>query len=46
MVLSKMEVRKLSVLLSIVEQIAIWGAGVASMGMSYEPKVPESLCRN
>lgn len=33
----------MNLLLAILEQIAIWGAGAASLSYGYQPKTPECL---
>lgn len=33
----------LDLLISVVEKVAIWGAGAASIGVTYQPRTPECL---
>lgn len=32
-------------IVSLVELIAVWGAGVVSIGYGYQPKTPDSLLK-
>lgn len=35
----------MNLIITLVEQIAVWGAGVVSMGYGYQPKTPDCLLK-
>ncbi len=35
----------MNVLILVIEKIAVWGAGMASVGYGYQPKTPKCLLK-